>query len=503
MQQQLGTYGDSANIGGMGPRAKAIRAGVFVTVAVSRPAVADPAPTPPASAEPTHEATPVIPTATRNQPTVPQAPAVEEPRHTNERSSSGIIAFDGPIFFTVGYIGSFLGGGSPTNGHGVEASLIAYVNRGSDQGIGVGLGTVFQYQQYDSPESHGRWATGFEVTFPIGGLELLYAHRNGIDDDVLDTTHGIALGPYLSLLGVLNLAGRFVIPVSPLDERGYGGEYGVTLGVKLPLPIGGHFWTGSFGRPCTVGAQTLSAELVRDEAPAPGASDAPAMLDPLTLQFGELDPVTRASLLSFWSHIAEEEHASVAAFHRLSLTLLALGAPAPLLARSALAACDETRHAELARTVAERLGSCRFKFAPFPSGLAANIEQTPVELALSALQDGCLGEAASARILTQAALECEALELARALTQVAEEERAHAELAWAIVEYALTLDPHEVGPALIAWSSSCSPAHFAPNGWLLPRGFGAIDPDDERAHACAVRSEAILRLNRCLSRGAA
>jgi hypothetical protein len=230
----------------MWPRAPAVRAGVFVTVVVSRPATADPASVAVAPAQPTREASRAVPSATAAEPISPNEPVVfrvGDTDFTDDASSSSFIRFDGPVFFSVGYIGSLLGGANPSNAHGVEASLIGYVNRGADRSIGIGLGTLFQYQQYDGPESHGRWAAGFELASPIGGVELMYAHRNGAGS--FDTTHGIALGPYLSLVGVLNLAGRIVVPLSPGGERGYGVEYGITLGIKLPLRVAGRFWTNS------------------------------------------------------------------------------------------------------------------------------------------------------------------------------------------------------------------------------------------------------------------
>lgn len=47
----------------------------------------------------------------------------------------------------------------------------------------------------------------------------------------------------------------------------------------------------------------------------------------------------------FWTRVGLMEHASVAAFSRFSLQLMALGAPSDLLQKSHEAAADEIRHA--------------------------------------------------------------------------------------------------------------------------------------------------------------
>jgi hypothetical protein len=469
-------------------RVGVVRAGVFVTVAVCRPCSAQPKPAQSAAPQPT-----------ASEPAAPASPRPDGVRQPAAHASSWRLPKLKPVFASIGYIGSFLDGDSPAHAQGVETSLIGYLEPSATADFGLGIGAVFQYQHYDEPEGHGRWAAGFELAYAFGGLELLYAHRNGAGD--LETTHGLAIGPYVSVLGVFNFAARFVVPISPTGDAGYGSEHGITLGVKVPLPIGARRWNTSFGRPCTVGGRALSAALVIHHSPEPAPMSAIGAA--LALCFEGLCAEDRARLTRFWSEIAEEEHASIAAFHRLSLALLALGAPASLLTATALAAGDEVRHAELARAVAEQLAACRFTFTRFPAGLAANVEQTPVELALGSLEQGCLGEGTAARILAQAGRECECPELARALSFVAAEERAHAELAWQILEYALRIDPDQVRLALETWLARAAPGTLTLRGWFLPRGWGAIDPEDEQAHGCAVWSETALRLSRVLANSTA
>ena len=62
--------------------------------------------------------------------------------------------------------------------------------------------------------------------------------------------------------------------------------------------------------------------------------------------------VTRARLADEWTRVALMEHASIAAFARFTLQLLALGAPAHLVEGSNAAMIDETNHAKLAFGIA-------------------------------------------------------------------------------------------------------------------------------------------------------
>ena len=73
---------------------------------------------------------------------------------------------------------------------------------------------------------------------------------------------------------------------------------------------------------------------------------------PITLPSLPEDTVTRQKLGEYWLHNARMEHASIAAFARLSLELLSLGAPPDLLRQSASAQADEIHHAEICFSLA-------------------------------------------------------------------------------------------------------------------------------------------------------
>lgn len=100
----------------------------------------------------------------------------------------------------------------------------------------------------------------------------------------------------------------------------------------------------SIGRPYFDGGKELRAPLLSHDAPLPPAS-------------------ARATA---WAAAGSGEHASVAAFARLSLQLLRFGAPSDLLHDVHQAAMDELSHAEICWAIAQRFGAPRVSAGPFP-----------------------------------------------------------------------------------------------------------------------------------------
>jgi hypothetical protein len=134
------------------------------------------------------------------------------------------------------------------------------------------------------------------------------------------------------------------------------------------------------------------------------------------------------------------EHASIAAFARFSLELLALGAPAELVADTTSAMADETRHATLCFSFASAYRGTEVGPGPLVVGdcLAAPTLETVVR---TALLEGSIGETVAA---------AEAGELARSATDpvvrdalelIARDETRHAALAYRFVRWALERDP--------------------------------------------------------------
>ncbi len=123
------------------------------------------------------------------------------------------------------------------------------------------------------------------------------------------------------------------------------------------------------------------------------------------------------------------EHASIAAFARFTLHLLAVGAPPDLVSLSQQAIGDETEHARLAFSLASAYAG----EAVGPGALAIDGSLDGfdvIELVGTLLREGCIGE-------TVAAIEArDALDGVRdaavrgVLETIARDELRHAELAW-------------------------------------------------------------------------
>jgi hypothetical protein len=133
------------------------------------------------------------------------------------------------------------------------------------------------------------------------------------------------------------------------------------------------------------------------------------------------------------------EHASIAAFARFALQLLALGAPASLVEEATRAMADETRHAQMCFSLAARYGAT----ATTPGPLAmdgALAETTLLDVVELVVVEGCIGETVAALEASWAADEAADPELRRALESIADDEMRHAALAFRFVAWAAERD---------------------------------------------------------------
>lgn len=188
-----------------------------------------------------------------------------------------------------------------------------------------------------------------------------------------------------------------------------------------------------------------------------------------------LDAPTRHALAAAFAEAAAFEHASVASFSRFTLELLAVGAPARLVAASASAVAEELAHARLFYALAARHGGA--PLGPGPLDIAGSLAPTDLErAALRAAAEGCIAETVSAWQALAAARHARDPGLRARLAALADEELRHCELAWRFVRWALGRAP-TMRPALRAVFAA-APDH-------LPRGPGlsdAADPALLRAH---------------------
>ncbi len=157
------------------------------------------------------------------------------------------------------------------------------------------------------------------------------------------------------------------------------------------------------------------------------------------IDLGRFTAEERAQGARTWHRAALLEHASVAAFAKVSLELLAFGAPPDLVKAAHEAAIDEIAHASLCTEIAAAFGASS---RPGPHPAAARVRPTTdlASFVLETIEDGCIGETIAALEAKRAARESSDPFIARAYEKIAEDEARHAALAWRIVAWAITVD---------------------------------------------------------------
>jgi hypothetical protein len=162
-----------------------------------------------------------------------------------------------------------------------------------------------------------------------------------------------------------------------------------------------------------------------------------------------------------WLAEARAEHASIASFARSILELMAVGAPLDLLEASQRALADEIRHARACLSLAEKEAGASFGFGPLPA-LAPRTGGLR-RVALDTFDEGCVAETISAILAARAVDACTCNETRAVLARIAEDENAHAALAWRTLAWALATDgSHELRDELRARALELRHAAFAP-----------------------------------------
>jgi hypothetical protein len=209
---------------------------------------------------------------------------------------------------------------------------------------------------------------------------------------------------------------------------------------------------------------TLASRTVTSEGWGDGAFEAASRPDTTSLS-----PKVRAALAVAWTQAALGEHASVPAFARLSLSLVAAGAPARLIETALQAAREEIGHAHLAFALASRYAG-----RPVLPGAFPELRRAPAvtatsyeELAMESLLDGCLMEGMAAAVAVEAGPRARDAAVRRALAVIARDEGAHAELAWDVVSWCFDRCGAELATRLRA--ELLRAPEPAP-AWVPPRG---------------------------------
>jgi hypothetical protein len=185
------------------------------------------------------------------------------------------------------------------------------------------------------------------------------------------------------------------------------------------------------GRPFLIDGRARSASLVFGTrwANAPASSSAP-------------EPLSHGAerrIAEHWLENALMEHASIAAFARFALELLALGAPAELVEAATSAMADETRHTKLCFELAARYGATDLAPGPLAMGGAiASFEL--INVVDRAILEGCFGETGAALEAGWAAEGATDPAVRSALETIAADEARHAALAFRFVAWAAERD---------------------------------------------------------------
>lgn len=156
-----------------------------------------------------------------------------------------------------------------------------------------------------------------------------------------------------------------------------------------------------------------------------------------------LTTAERAALAQHFSRLGQMEHASIAAFARFQLQLLALGAPPELVEACNRALADETAHARLCFGIASAYAGRAL--GPGPLDVQYSLEKVSlVDVVDLVIAEGCFGETRAALEALEAADNAQDPVIRAAYAGIADDEQRHAELAFRFVRWALGQEPDAV-----------------------------------------------------------
>ena len=185
---------------------------------------------------------------------------------------------------------------------------------------------------------------------------------------------------------------------------------------------------GTCGRPFLVAGRALVAALDSSRDWLDASLPEPELV--------ALSPELRETLAAGWTQAALMEHASIAAFARFALELLALGAPPSLVSDATLAMADEQRHAATCFALASAYAG-----APLgPGRLDVTHALGAVDLervAVTTFLEGCIGETVAAVEARELAARAVDGVVAETLRTIAADESRHSALAWRFLRWAL------------------------------------------------------------------
>jgi hypothetical protein len=209
-----------------------------------------------------------------------------------------------------------------------------------------------------------------------------------------------------------------------------------------------------------------------------------------------------------WRENGRTEHASVASFARLTLDLMALGAPRELVMAANQDALDEIRHTEACFALAHALDGKVASPGPFPEAQRAHTLSSVrtvalAQLAALSLVDGALHEGVSARVIAKLARRARHPKIAAILKRIAADEGRHAAHGWDVVEWCLDQGGKPVAHALAGAlrvlpkrMRSSLPDAAARGGW---EPWGIHGEALEHEEYAAARADVLRRVERLLA----
>lgn len=143
----------------------------------------------------------------------------------------------------------------------------------------------------------------------------------------------------------------------------------------------------------------------------------------------------RGVLAEAWQEQGLLEHASVAAFARLVLDLLELGAPADLVDRASVAMRDEVRHAARCFALASVYAGREVGPGPLPMPSRRG-RRTLLRLAVETWREGCVGETLSVALAAAQLRGATDPVVRDVIAGILHDETEHAQLSWDIAAWA-------------------------------------------------------------------
>jgi hypothetical protein len=216
---------------------------------------------------------------------------------------------------------------------------------------------------------------------------------------------------------------------------------------------------GTCGRPFLVDAEARVAGVVESAAWLDEALAGPRV--------DHLNASERAELAAYWQRLGQMEHASIAAFARFSLQLLALGAPPRLVEACTRALADETEHTKLCFQLASAYADRTL--GPGPLDVDGSMPRVVLaEIVDLVIAEGCFGETSAALEALEAADSASDATVRAVYTKIAGDEQRHAELAFQFLRWALERDAPTVRKRVAASIASPPSEHYATRAVIIP-----------------------------------